>query len=110
MDVTFEDISGYKNADVISTTSNCFARKNHHQIILDFGLFLISKHLNEDNVQLFSLPETLRPKIPVYFSIASTGGDVCGSCSVDADGAIKIVRTPSVEKYFVGQVIYFVGK
>lgn len=109
-EVLFTDISNLKNTAVVSTTSNCYARKDSRQVILDFGLFLVAQHLNESSVEIFTIPENLRPARAVYFTVSSTDGAFCATCSIEPSGSIKMGKTPSTSKYFVGQAVYYVGK
>ncbi|MDR7814543.1 BppU family phage baseplate upper protein [Lacrimispora sp.] len=108
--VTQIDIAQYKNAAVVSTTSNCFARSDKYKVIIDIGLALISQSLSADNITIFTLPANIRPNLPVYFTLTATDSSISVNCSIKSDGSIVVSKTPSTAKYLSGQAIFFIGK
>ena len=99
-------ISQYKNAAVVSTTSNCLAFYSARDVRLEFGLVLLSQHLGEENIILFTLPETIRPSFVSYFNLVSTDGTYAAKCHIDTNGNITVAKTPVTAKYIGGQAYY----
>lgn len=101
-------ISDLKNVAVVSTTSNCYVLHNNFMAIVNFGLFLISQHLDEDMVEIFTLPNDIVPRTAEsYFTLASTDG-YCAKCRVGTNGKIIMDKTPKTVAYFGGQAVIFI--
>lgn len=99
--------ANYKNASVVSTTSNCLAFYSKKTVRLEFGVVLLAQHLGEENITIFTLPETIRPSFLSYFNLASTDGTYIAKCHVDLAGNIIISKMPSTAKYIGGQAYYW---
>lgn len=99
-------IAQYKNAAVVSTTSNCLAFYSARAVRLEIGLILLSQHLGEENITLFTLPETVRPSFVSYFNLSSTDGTYIAKCHIDTAGNITVSKMPPLAKYVGGQAYF----
>jgi len=106
------NLAGYKNANVVSTVSNCVAHFTAMQTIIQLGTFLIDQHFNEKDVVLFRLPELL-PVYPAYFILSAYADNAelktirCKVDIVENVTSIIALETPARALYCSGQVIFF---
>ncbi|OUQ12406.1 hypothetical protein B5E84_18950 [Lachnoclostridium sp. An14] len=104
-----EILADYKNPGVVGTVSNCWINTIGHIAIADFGLFLVSQHLGESDVVVFTIPAGFRPSQVAYGVMSSTDGEFSTKVSAEISGEIKLSRTPSTAKYLGGQVIFLIN-
>lgn len=104
-----EILADYKNPGVVGTVSNCWVNTIGHIAIADFGLFLVSQHLGESDVVVFTIPDGFRPRQVSYGVMSSTDGEFSTKVSAEISGEIKLSRTPSTAKYLGGQVIFLIN-
>lgn len=105
----FQSLADYKNQGVVGTVSNCWINTIGHIAIADFGLFLVSQHLGESDVVVFTIPAGFRPSQVAYGVMSSTDGEFSTKVSAEISGEIKLSRTPSTAKYLGGQVIFLIN-
>lgn len=105
----FQSLADYKNQGVVGIVSNCWINTIGHIAIADFGLFLVSQHLGESDVVVFTIPAGFRPRQVAYGVISSTDGEFSIKVSAETSGEIKLSRTPSTAKYLGGQVIFLIN-
>ena len=105
----FQSLADYKNQGVVGTVSNCWVNTIGHIAIADFGLFLVSQHLGESDVVVFTIPDGFRPRQESYGVMSSTDGEFSTKVSAEISGEIKLSRTPSTAKYLGGQVIFLIN-
>lgn len=105
----FQSLADYKNQGVVGAVSNCWVNTIGHIAIADFGLFLVSQHLGESDVVVFTIPDGFRPRQVAYGVMSSTDGEFSTKVSADISGEIKLSRTPSTAKYLGGQVIFLIN-